>query len=131
MSNKELTKFCITSKPCKGVTMLEERFETFEDFWPFYVKEHSLRITRIFHFIGTSLGLICFTLIFLTGSLWFLLIGLWVSYGFAWFSHFFIEKNRPATFKYPLYSLLADFRMYGLMWQGKMESEVAKVMNIY
>ncbi|KAF0247590.1 MAG: membrane protein [bacterium] len=108
-----------------------ERFETFEDFWPFYVKEHSLYITRAFHFIGTSLGLICFGLAFLAGNLWFLLGGLWISYGFAWFSHFFIEKNRPATFKYPIYSLLADFRMYYLMWRGQMEAEVNKIMNIY
>jgi len=111
--------------------MSVERFETFEDFWPFYVREHSLSSTRTFHFIGTTLGLICFGLTVLTANLWFLFGGLWLSYGFAWFSHFFIEKNRPATFKYPIYSFLADFRMYYLMWRGQMQEEVNKIMSIY
>lgn len=106
---------------------MADQFHSFEEFWPFYVKEHSLPSTRLLHFIGTSLGLLSLLLLLATGQWWWLLLGIWISYGFAWSSHFFIEKNRPATFRYPLYSFLADFRMYGLMWQGKMSAEVAKL----
>lgn len=109
--------------------MSTQNFESFEDFWPFYVQEHSQSATRTFHFIGTTFGIISLIMLLFTGKLWFIFLGLWVSYGFAWFSHFFIEKNRPATFKYPLYSFLADFRMYGLMLRGQMDKEVDKVTS--
>jgi hypothetical protein len=109
--------------------MTDRQFESFEEFWPFYVGEHSQASTRTFHFIGTSFGLISLVMLFITGKIWFLPLGLIVSYGFAWFSHFFIEKNRPATFKYPLYSFLADFRMYSLMLKGQMDAEVLKVTS--
>lgn len=105
-------------------------YGSFEEFWPFYVREHSQPATRAFHFIGTSLGLALLVFVCITG-LWYLLpLVFIVSYGFAWYSHFFIEHNRPATFKYPLYSLAADFRMYYLMLQGKMDAEVARVRSL-
>jgi hypothetical protein len=103
--------------------MQEESFKSFEEFWPFYVREHSQPATRTLHFVGTSFGLVC-ALLAATGRWWLIPVGLVISYGFAWFSHFVIEKNRPATFKYPLYSFRGDFRMFGLMLRGKMGEEV-------
>lgn len=109
--------------------MAVEKFETFEAFWPFYVKEHSIKATRTYHFIGTTAGLLLLLYILSTGNWKALPLVLVVSYSFAWFSHFFIEKNRPATFKYPFYSLMGDFRMYFLMLQGKMSAEVDRIVS--
>lgn len=109
--------------------MSNERITSFEEFWPFYVREHSLPATRTFHFIGTTLALINLTLFIVTLNWWLLPAALVGSYGFAWFSHFFIEKNRPATFTYPLYSLRADFRMYLLMWRGQMGAVAARILS--
>jgi hypothetical protein len=107
--------------------MPDTRFTTFRDFWPFYIGEHRHPLTRIFHFVGTTAGLTLFAMTAKTGKLWLLPVGLVVSYAFAWFSHFFIEKNRPATFIYPGYSFIGDFRMYALMWIGQMEAELARL----
>lgn len=101
-----------------------ERYRSFSEFWPFYVLEHSKPGTRKLHFIGTSLLFICLVTILLTGSLWFLFAGIVAAYGCAWIGHFFIEKNRPATFKYPFFSLVGDFKMYAMMLSGKMDREV-------
>jgi len=92
---------------------------TFQEFWPYYLREHSKAGTRVTHFIGTTLLLICLEEAIRQQSAMFLLYGILCGYGFAWFGHFFIEKNRPATFRYPFLSLIADFKMYGLMWTGK------------
>ena len=100
-------------------------FNSFKEFWPFYVCEHSKPLTRILHFIGTGtiIPLIIVAVIY-NGYLGFLVA---VSgYGFAWFGHFFIEKNRPATFKHPLLSLVGDFKMFGFMLVGKMSKEVVR-----
>ncbi len=100
-------------------------FNSFKEFWPFYVCEHSKPLTRILHFIGTAtiIPLIIFAVIY-NGYLGFLVP---VSgYGFAWFGHFFIEKNRPVTFKHPLWSLVGDFKMFGFMLVGKMSKEVVR-----
>lgn len=107
------------------------RYNSFQEFWPFYVKEHSKAATRMFHFIGTSLGLLLLVFSCLTRQWYLLPLTLVVSYGFAWYSHFFIEHNRPATFKYPIYSFLADLRMYQLMLQRKMDAEVEHITKMY
>ena len=101
---------------------MTRKYHTFREFWPFYVCEHSRPLTRLFHFIGTFsiFPLVC------AAALYNPYIALFIpvtAYGFAWFSHFFIEKNKPATFKYPLWSLIGDFRMFGLMMVGKMNRE--------
>jgi hypothetical protein len=100
------------------------RYKNFTEFWPFYVLEHSKPATRSLHFAGTSLLILCLAGIAVTGSVWFLLYGIVLAYGFAWTGHFFVERNRPATFRYPFLSLLGDFKMYGLMLAGKMTNEV-------
>jgi hypothetical protein len=100
---------------------------TFEEFWPFYVAQHSKEGTRALHFAGTTAGLAWLLAAAAFRRPHFLLHALVSSYGLAWIGHFFVEKNRPATFTYPLWSLAADFRMYGLMWQRKMSAEVARI----
>jgi len=107
----------------------DPRIETFTQFWPFYVAEHSQPATRWLHFAGT-LGATA-TIIFLVASRRALFIPLAFVYGYglAWIGHFFIEKNRPATFKYPLWSFRADYKMCGFMLAGKMNAEVRKVLS--
>jgi hypothetical protein len=98
---------------------MERQFNSFQEFYPFYLKEHSKTGTRVLHFIGTALVLfILFYAIF--EQRWLLLVSIPViGYGFAWVSHFFIEKNKPATFKYPLYSLASDFVLFFHLITGK------------
>ena len=92
----------------------EARITTFREFWPYYVREHAKPITRALHFIGSTFVLALVATALVTGRLWLLAAMPVVGYGFAWIGHFGFEKNRPATFRYPLYSLLGDWVMY---WQ--------------
>lgn len=105
----------------------DDRIESFEEFWDFYVSEHSSKATRILHFIGTTtaVGLLAGGL--LTRRRWMLLLAPFAGYGPAWISHFFIEHNRPATFKYPAWSLKADFVMWWKMVTDTMDAEVERV----
>ena len=102
-----------------------EIYRSFKEFWPFYVCEHRRKLTRAFHFIGTLIVIMLVILSF-RFSVYLLLAVPVAGYGFAWYSHFFIEKNRPATFTYPVWSLIADFRMFALMVVGKMDREVSR-----
>lgn len=96
-----------------------ERFNSFAEFYPYYLGEHSNSTCRRLHFVGTSLVILIFVLA-LIATVWWWLIALPVAgYGFAWIGHFFFEKNRPATFQHPFYSLLGDFVMYRDMLRGK------------
>lgn len=89
-----------------------ERYTTFRDFYPFYLGEHRNPTCRRLHFIGSSLVLFTLVTVLATGRWW----GLWLmplfGYGCAWVGHYFFEKNRPATFIHPLYSLMGDWVMY-------------------
>lgn len=138
------------------------RYQSFQEFWPYYVREHSVPSNRHVHFAGTSLFLVivvaCLvhapttfgpTLLIALSLAWagfsmearrnaapvlflmvamcawatpWILLGPVVAYGAAWFGHFRIEHNRPATFTYPLWSLTGDFRMYGNMLRGRLWS---------
>ena len=86
-------------------------FANFEEFYPFYLGEHADRTSRRLHVIGTVLALTQFAGALLTQQPRLLLTGLLFGYGFAWIGHYFFEKNRPATFKHPLWSLRGDLRM--------------------
>jgi len=97
------------------------KYEHFADFYPFYLSEHRNRTCRRLHFAGSSLGLICLGLLIATGNWWWLLIGLLCGYAFAWIGHFGFEKNRPASFKQPLYSFMGDWVMYSQIWTGKIK----------
>lgn len=103
------------------------RIASFALFWPFYVSQHSKAATRALHFLGTTLVLAWLAAALACGRPRFLLYGLVGGYGFAWIGHFFVEKNRPATFTYPVWSFLGDFKMYGLMWRGKMAAELLRL----
>ena len=100
------------------------RYATFAEFWPFYLREHSRPRTRALHYVGTSLvvGIAAFAVV--TGR-WGMLLAMPVAgYFFAWLAHFTVEKNRPATFTYPLWSLAADFRMWWLWLTGRLGAEL-------
>lgn len=94
-------------------------FHSFAEFYPFYLREHSNRTCRRLHFIGSSLALACLALLLMTLNPWWLLVGLLCGYGFAWVGHFGFEKNKPASFKRPLYSFMGDWVMYRDIWTGK------------
>ncbi|RTL17933.1 MAG: DUF962 domain-containing protein [Burkholderiales bacterium] len=95
------------------------RFTRFADFYPFYLGEHRHPVCRRLHFVGSTLVLGCLVALALNGSPLWILGALLCGYGFAWVGHFFFEKNRPATFRYPLYSLLGDWVMYRDIWIGR------------
>ena len=99
--------------------------QSFDDFWPYYVRAHSRGRTRVLHAIGSVAAVVMLGISFAV-SLWFLIAVPLIGYAFAWYAHFFVEGNRPATFGHPFYSLAADYRMLFLMMAGKMNAEVAK-----
>lgn len=101
------------------------RPSTFREFWPIYVRAHSKKGTRIMHAIGSTAALVCLALAVFE-SPWWLLAGIFIGYGFAWSSHFGIERNRPATFGHPFWSLAADYRMLALTLIGRMSDEVQR-----
>lgn len=101
--------------------MSSKKYETFKEFYPFYLSEHSNKVCRLMHFIGTTLVLAI--LIYALASqqlklLWFLPVA---GYGFAWIGHFVFEKNKPASFKQPLFSFIGDWVMYAQIWTGKVK----------
>lgn len=89
-----------------------ERYRSFSEFYPFYIHEHSNRTCRRIHVVGSALVLVVLAVAIVTANPWWLLGMPLIGYGFAWVGHFFFEKNRPATFKYPLWSLMGDWRMF-------------------
>jgi hypothetical protein len=111
--------------PGKKERFMSSAIRTFAEFWPYYVRQHSKRRTRLLHAAGSVLAIVALAL-GLAISPWFFLAALVVGYSFAWFGHFFVERNRPASFQYPLYSLAADYRMLFLMMAGRMREEALK-----
>lgn len=105
---------------------MKKTITSFEAFWPFYLGEHSLPVTRWFHFVGTTIALLNLVsaVVFLSPT--YVLSALLSGYAFAWVSHFFLEKNRPATFTYPLWSFIADWKMWAMMLTFRLNGELAK-----
>ncbi|HEY5800751.1 MAG TPA: DUF962 domain-containing protein [Burkholderiaceae bacterium] len=95
------------------------KYTSFSQFYPFYLTEHSNRTCRRLHFVGSTLALSCVAMTIATGNPRWLLGALLCGYGFAWIGHFIFEKNRPASFKQPLYSFLGDWKMYWQIWSGR------------
>ena len=99
---------------------------SYGEFWPFYLGEHSKPTTRAFRYAGV-IGFIAAVLYAgLTGDWWALILTLPVLYAIAWFAHLVIEHNRPATFTYPAWSLVSDFKMFALAVTGKLGAELEK-----
>jgi hypothetical protein len=101
-------------------------YRTFKDFWPFYLREHARPATRAWHYVGSTLAILVLAGALLTQTWWLLLAVPVAGYFFAWVSHAFVERNKPATFTYPLWSLIADYRMYGFFLAGKLDGELDK-----
>ena len=101
---------------------------SFQQFWPYYVRQHSKPRTRLLHAAGSVLAVVVFGAAFAL-NMWLLLAVPVVGYAFAWYAHFFVEHNKPATFGHPFYSLAADYRMLFLMMAGRMDEEVAKHLD--
>ena len=94
---------------------------SFREFWPFYLQEHSHPVNRRLHFCGTFLvHLVVIAALVTRHAVWLGALPL-IGYGFAWVGHFIVEKNRPATFTHPLWSLIGDFKMFYCMLLGRLK----------
>lgn len=100
--------------------------KTYAEFWPYYLREHARPATRAWHYVGTAIAIGVLIAVIATGRWAFLPLVLVAGYFFAWMSHGLIEKNKPATFTYPLWSLFSDFRMLFCVLTGKMGAELRK-----
>ncbi len=98
---------------------MEKRYKTLKEFYPFYLTEHLNPVCRTLHFIGTSLLLADAIYAVVSQQYWLLWLVPVIGYGFAWTGHFVFEKNKPATFQYPIYSLASDFIMFKDLLIGK------------
>jgi len=103
--------------------------KNYGEFWDFYVAEHSMPATRRLHFAGTALGILLLALFIWRGQWYFFPAFFLVGCAFAWFAHFVVEKNKPASFRFPVWSFISDFKMMGLMLVGRMDREVARVRS--
>jgi hypothetical protein len=103
-----------------GPGSMTVRYRTFREFYPFYLSEHRDPVCRRLHFVGSALVLVMIAAAIMTRNPWWLAAAPVAGYGFAWVGHFFFEKNRPATFTYPFYSLIGDWVMFAQMLRGKL-----------
>ncbi|EKS06580.1 DUF962 domain-containing protein [Leptospira santarosai] len=102
-------------------------YATFKEFWPFYLGEHSHPVNRALHFIGTSFAIGWILTAIANFDPLYILAGLFSGYFFAWIGHFFVEKNRPATFTYPIKSFMGDWVMYFYILTGQIGKELEKI----
>ena len=101
--------------------MSDRQYNSFSDFWPYYLAEHSKPATRWLHYLGTVFAIGFLITLIAIGKWWLFPIAFIPGYAFAWVGHFFIEKNRPATFTYPLWSFMGDWKMLALMLTGRLK----------
>jgi hypothetical protein len=103
------------------------RIQTFEEFWPFYLGEHARPATRALHIAGSTVGLVAAALAVVLRVPALFLVALVSGYAFAWISHATVERNRPATFKYPAWSFAADWKMWAYALTGRLGRELDRV----
>lgn len=106
--------------------MSEARLETYPQFWAYYLREHAKPATRAWHYLGTSLTLVCLLAAVVLRQPWLLVAAIVLGYGPAWLGHFTSEGNRPATFRHPLWSLYSDFRMFAAWLGGRLPGELVR-----
>jgi hypothetical protein len=109
---------------------MAERFASYEEFWPYYVSQHRNPVCRALHVLGTTCVIAALAAAVLASPRWLVAVPL-AGYGFAWIGHFFFERNKPATFTYPLWSLRGDFRMYRLTLLGRMQPELRRASELF
>ena len=105
---------------------MTKQYKTFQEFYPYYLSEHANRTCRLLHVIGTTLVFVFAILAIVLNEPWLWLLVPVAGYGFAWVGHFFFEKNKPATFQYPLWSLRSDFKMYFEIVGGSLSIDSSK-----
>lgn len=99
-------------------------FRSYDEFFGFYLQQHSDPANRVMHAVGTTLGFAVAIAAFATGHPWYALLFFPIGYGFAWTGHLLIEENVPATFGHPFWSFISDFRMLGLMFTGRLKARL-------
>ena len=102
----------------------QHTYQRFSDFYPYYLTEHANGVNRLLHFVGTGLVIACLCYALISGHFLWLIAIPFLGYGFAWVGHFFIEKNRPATFTYPWFSLASDFVMFWHILTGQINQRL-------
>ncbi|NKB47862.1 MAG: DUF962 domain-containing protein [Alphaproteobacteria bacterium] len=105
---------------------MTERFTSYAEFWPHYLREHSRAPTRALHYFGTGLAVLCIVGAAASQYLWLIGVAAIAGYGPAWIAHGLIEHNRPATFTHPWWSLISDFRMLFFWLTGRLSPELHK-----
>lgn len=106
---------------------MSEKIAEYKDFWPYYLREHTKPATRGLHYFGTALGLAILVAALVTTNWWLLIAAIVSGYLFAWIGHAFVERNRPATFTYPVWSFASDFRMFGYWLSGRLSGELDRL----
>ncbi|MGF1626114.1 MAG: Mpo1-like protein [Alphaproteobacteria bacterium] len=105
---------------------MARRCSSYGEFWPVYLREHSRPRTRLIHFVGTGASLLALIVALATQTWWLLIVVPIAGYAPAWYAHFVVERNRPATFTHPFWSLISDFRMFFLWCAGQLEPELRR-----